>query len=304
MAKPAISVIIPTYNRMDALPWCLRALEGQTHKDFEVVLVNDGSTDESAAFLEQYCASTPLRIRVFHQANGGPARARNLAIRAVESDVALLIGDDIFATPSFVATHLAFHLDHPEWNALALGLTVWDSVHQTITPFMRWYEAIQFDYRSLLAGANPDWRYCYTSNLSFKTELIRQNSFDERFSSAAWEDSELGYRLQKKGLFQLTFLRDAVATHLHPMTFQRAVARMRTAGRMEHLFHDLHPELRSTHAPSSLHEKVVAFVAQRGWLLKAAEVSVRLLPFLSKPQMLVLAASQRSGYAIPGTKPG
>src|SRR5215470_12369590 len=136
----AVTVIIPTFNRAAALICCLEHLERQTCKDFEVVVVDDGSTDETADRVEEYKKCATLNLKFIRQANGGPARARNVAVAAASSPLVLMIGDDIFATPQFVEEHLKLHRQHPEPHTAALGLTVWEEKMQEITPFMRFLE--------------------------------------------------------------------------------------------------------------------------------------------------------------------
>ena len=181
MSESRITVIVPTYNRADVLLLCLAALEAQTMDDFDVIVVNDGSTDNTEEMLAAYARATPLRLRVLSQQNAGPARGRNLAISQTQTPLAVLIGDDILGIPTFVEEHLRFHEAHPEMDQLALGWTKWDTTHQQITPFMRWYEKIQFGYDSLLAGATPGWQHAYTSNLSIQDGAVPTESLRRAF---------------------------------------------------------------------------------------------------------------------------
>ncbi len=80
MSESRITVIVPTYNRADVLLLYLAALEAQTMRDFDVIVVNDGSTDNTEEMLAAYARDTPLHLRVLSQENAGPARGRNLAI--------------------------------------------------------------------------------------------------------------------------------------------------------------------------------------------------------------------------------
>ena len=82
-----IGVIIPTYNRSEVLLSCLRHLERQTMTDFEVVVVDDGSTDSTPKLLEEYQRRTPLHLRCIRQDNGGPARDRNVAISVLQAPI-------------------------------------------------------------------------------------------------------------------------------------------------------------------------------------------------------------------------
>jgi glycosyltransferase involved in cell wall biosynthesis len=298
MSESRITVIIPTYNRADVLLLCLAALETQTMSAFDVIVVNDGSTDNTEKDLTTYARTTPLRLRVLSQPNAGPARGRNLAISQTQTPLAVLIGDDILGTPKFVEEHIRFHEEHPDLGQLALGWTTWDTTYQQITPFMRWYEKIQFSYDSLLAGATPSWQHAYTSNLSFKTELFRQNRFDERFRYAAWEDSELAYRLTVKNQFLLTFLKQAAATHIHPTTFPQAVRRVQTLGRMKRLFRQIHPAAQFSESYGTV-DRICSVLGSCPWLLTVVTTAVdRLLPPGKAHSMLLRAHYEKTYRAI------
>lgn len=240
-----IGVVIPTYNRAEMLLSCLRYLEQQTWNDFEVVVVDDGSTDLTASVVRTYQRTSPLHLRYLSQPNAGPGRARNYGISILQAPVCLLIGDDILATPGLVETHLKLHLQRPEVEAAGLGLTRWSESDQKVTRFMRWLDegGMQFSYGPLLRGETPDWRHFYTSNLSVKTKLLRENSFDESFRGAAMEDMELGYRLERRCGLKTFFLEEALALHVHPTSFRQACRRMLNVGRSTRRFQELWPEV-------------------------------------------------------------
>ena len=243
-----ITVVIPTYNRSAILRVCLQRLEAQSVKDFEVVVVNDGSTDDTEAVLAEAQSRSSLQIRRLKQENGGPARGRNAALAHVQTRFCILIGDDILVSEHFIKRHLDLHRNNPDKAVVGLGWTHWDSELQRLTPFMRWLEDVQFEYAKLLAGATPTWQHFYTSNLSFKTDLLREARFDERFRKAAFEDLELGYRLARSKQLELVFLREALATHVHPMTLLDAARRMQAVGYSEHQMNEYWP---ATKAPAS-----------------------------------------------------
>jgi Glycosyl transferase family 2 len=240
------SVIIPTYNRMRHLAQCLKHLEAQTCGNFEVIVVDDGSSDGTLECLNTYGASAPMAFRSLHQANAGPARARNLAISQMRSPLCIMIGDDTFPEPDFVRTHVAFHETHPAVQDAAVGLTRWSEEGQTVTPLMRWLESdgVQFAYGPLLAGIPPDWHHFYTSNLSIKADLLGSSPFHEGFRIAGVEDVELGYRLTVTGGLRLTFLREAVTRHLHPCDFTGTCRRAQAIGEAMFQFDELWPDQR------------------------------------------------------------
>jgi glycosyltransferase involved in cell wall biosynthesis len=293
-----LTVIIPTYNRMQTLRLCLQSLENQTTQDFNVIVVDDGSAAEVAGALDEIKRSSPLSLQVLHQKNAGPARARNLALAHISTPFSLLIGDDILPAPDCLEAHLDFHLSHPAIKEIALGWTTWDHVHQHVTPFMKWYEELQFDYQRLSAGLTPTWQHFYTSNLSFKTSLFQDHPFDERFRSAAWEDIELGFRLMTAEQASLTFVKNACATHIHPTTFSQATRRMRTLGRNERFFHSLWPSARPT-SVTDTKSKVCRFLGGYPGLLSLLTFSTDLLGNLIKPakiHAMLLRSHHQRGY--------
>ncbi len=90
-----ITVIITAYNIASWLGECLDAVQAQTYRDLEILLVDDGSTDGTGAVCDRY-ASGDHRIRVIHQSNGGPSRARNAALDLASGEwIFFLDGDDV-----------------------------------------------------------------------------------------------------------------------------------------------------------------------------------------------------------------
>jgi len=291
-----IGVIIPTYNRWDRLLQCLRHLEMQTCKDFEVFVVDDGSTDETGAQIEKYRRTAPFPMSCLHQANSGPARARNQAIAHLRSPLCLMIGDDIFATPDLVGRHLEFHQSHPAEEAAAIGLTRWSESEQVVTPHMRWLDSdgIQFSYGDLFRGVAPSWKHFYTSNLSVKTAYVKSNPFYEGFPSAGMEDIELGYRLSVDYGLQMFFLADAIAEHVHPTNFFQSCKRAVDIGAAEYVFGELWPEHRASN-PRSGKRRLLSTVARHPLLLRGFAAAASLLAYVWYPNPLVGRALQFYG---------
>lgn len=89
-----ISIIIPVYNACTVLPRCLRSVMAQTVTDWNLLLVDDGSTDGSDIICDEWSAKD-ARIAVLHQKNGGPSKARNLGLEhAVGDKITFLDADD------------------------------------------------------------------------------------------------------------------------------------------------------------------------------------------------------------------
>lgn len=92
--NPTVSVIVPIYNVSRFLPECIESVINQTYNDFELILVDDGSTDESGAICDNY-AKADNRIKVIHKPNGGLTSARNAGLRIASGEwIMHLDGDD------------------------------------------------------------------------------------------------------------------------------------------------------------------------------------------------------------------
>lgn len=264
-----IGVIIPTYNRSEVLLSCLRHLEQQTMTDFEVVVVDDGSTDSTPQLLAEYQSRTSLNLRYIRQDNSGRSRARNTAISALQAPICVMIGNDIFASPDLVAKHLQLHRQSPGIQVAGVGLTCWSESGQTVTKFMRWVveAGVQFSYNDLLHGVAPNWKHFYTSNISLKTQLLKENPFSESFTRYGMEDIELGYRLEQKCNLEIVFLPNALAHHLHPTNFRQACARAYDAGSSSRVFHDMWPHSAPSSRNSLLRRCLRFLMMRTSWLL-------------------------------------
>ena len=92
--EPLISVIIPIYNVAPYLRECLDSVLAQTFADWEAICVDDGSTDESGAILDEY-AARDSRFRIIHQKNAGVSAARNAALKKAQGEyIAFVDADD------------------------------------------------------------------------------------------------------------------------------------------------------------------------------------------------------------------
>lgn len=91
------SIIVPVYNIKDFLDECIQSVLQQTYSEWELILVDDGSTDRSAAICDEYVAADP-RIQVIHKLNGGVSSARNTGLRQAKNEwIVYLDGDDKLA---------------------------------------------------------------------------------------------------------------------------------------------------------------------------------------------------------------
>ncbi|HBW37310.1 MAG TPA: hypothetical protein DEF89_19225 [Desulfosporosinus sp.] len=95
--KSYVSVIIPCYNAAKTLPWTLKSLENQSYKDFEVIIINDGSSDKIHEVVDNYLNQSSLNIRYIEQSNSGVSVARNNGLKNANGKyICFLDGDDVY----------------------------------------------------------------------------------------------------------------------------------------------------------------------------------------------------------------
>ena len=239
-----VSVVIPTFERMDVLPEVVAALERQqAAPPFEVIVVDDGSRDATAAFLGAY--SGPLALRVLRQDNRGPAAARNAGVAAAGGALVAFLGDDTVPAPDWLAVHVAAHAARGDRQPLAvIGYTGWHP-RMRLTPFLRYINehGLQFGYALIDDPERVPFNFFYTSNVSLSRELLLREPFDLGFPYAAWEDIELSYRMRERCGLGIVYEPRARVSHLHPTDFARFTRRQEKAGESAVVFWRLHPEL-------------------------------------------------------------
>lgn len=242
---PEISVVIPTYNRMDVLPEVLAALEAQEQApSFEVVVVDDGSSDGTGEWLGR--RSWRMPAEVVSQQNLGPAKARNRGVALASGGRVAFLGDDTVPSRGWLAAHHRAAQARPDRDRLAvLGYTGWHS-RLRLNPFLEYINeyGLQFGYALIDEPEKVPFNFFYTSNVSLPRELLLAEPFDLRFPYAAWEDIELSYRLEKGGM-RLVYESSATVAHDHPTSVKRFISRQEKAGYSAVVFYLLHQELGS-----------------------------------------------------------
>lgn len=120
MKQPAISLIVPIYNGKDVLPACLASIAAQTFRDFECIVVDDGSTDGTAEVLDEFCAAD-ARFIPLHIENAGVSAARNQGLSQARGEYICFVDGDDIVYPEYLS-----HLYHPEYDFSLSGISTWD----------------------------------------------------------------------------------------------------------------------------------------------------------------------------------
>lgn len=235
------SVVVPTYNRKPILEKCLRAMERQQWTEanniqgYEVVLVDDGSTDGTVAWLQSNQAEFP-HVKLLQQDHQGPAAARNLGVERATGDTIIFIDSDLVVTENFLQAH-ADKLTQGEKELGSDRLFTYGSVINTANfddPTAEPYKLTDFSAA-----------YFATGNVAIARKWLDQAGlFDTRFQLYGWEDLELGVRLKQLGL-KLIKCPEAVGYHWHPPfsleQIPNLIDKEIQRGRMGVLFYQKHP---------------------------------------------------------------
>lgn len=103
---PRVSIIVPAYNAARYLPAAIESVISQSEQDWELILVDDGSTDRTAVIIDE-AAARDNRIRAFHKQNGGTSEAKNYGIERAEGDWITILDADDLLHPQFLKQLLA-----------------------------------------------------------------------------------------------------------------------------------------------------------------------------------------------------
>lgn len=99
--KDLISVIVPVYNVEKYLKQCICSITSQSYDNLEIILVDDGSTDQSGKICDD-CAKTDKRIKVIHKKNGGPSSARNVALDVCKGEYIAFVDSDDWVDQDYI----------------------------------------------------------------------------------------------------------------------------------------------------------------------------------------------------------
>ncbi len=236
-----ISVVIPTYNRLDTLQHVVPTLLAQdlARDRYEILVCDSNSTDGTAEYLARV-SSEAGNVRHLPAAYGGRAAARNAGVAAARGRIVLFNDADILAAPDLLSWHLRRHDERAHIAVVGLEVQVRnldDYAHKRDRPEAR--GSLHPATRKRLS-----WLYFLTGNASVeRVDLLRVGSFDESFTGYGHEDLELGYRLQRAGV-EIVYEPEAVNYHCQDVSVGDQKEKMKLAGRSTVRFYRKHPDYR------------------------------------------------------------
>jgi glycosyltransferase involved in cell wall biosynthesis len=239
MKKPVISVIIPTYNRSANIKKNLEAFE-KIDGDFEIVVINDGSSDNTEKVVKNFIKNTNLTVKYIKQANKGAAAARNTGFKSAKGEYVLFMDDDMLPVQS---DFLKEHLLTLSKEYACLGSIEWppEIVKTEIMNFI--CPGPQFDFGTIKNPEDCGHTYFMTGNISLHRSWLAKELFDEQ-QPFGFEDVELGCRLGKQGLI-IKYNPRAKLHHYHKYsTFDEFLAAMEKRNSSYQYYVNKHPELK------------------------------------------------------------
>jgi glycosyltransferase involved in cell wall biosynthesis len=217
-----LAVIVTTYNRPDALAAVLDGYAAQSAQDFELLVADDGSTEDTARAVRAFTVRVPFPVRHVWQEDRGfrAAAIRNKAVAGCDADYVIFTDGDCVPSRSFVAQHR--RLAEPGWflsgNRVLLseGFTRRAIAQHLPLHALSWADWMRAWSRGDVNRVAPlvrladgpwrkrharDWAGVKTCNLSlWRRDLLAVNGLDERYSGWGLEDSDLAIRLLHAGI--------------------------------------------------------------------------------------------------------
>src|SRR6266540_541533 len=289
-----LSVVIPTYNRAKRLRACLDALSVQTQatSDFEVIVVIDGSTDETVEILKNFDA--PFLLRTVFQKNSGQPSALNNGINQAKGRYCLFIDDDIVADPRLVTEHLRTQHQHPK-------VVVVGQITLSLPVNAGWYtrafaQGWRDHYDQLNQGTIPiTWEDCYSGNMSAPREaLLACGGF--ALNLVRGYDVELAKRLENQGC-SLVYRPNALGCQDEQKGFWELSQDAEKAGKVDVMLYSQDPQLLSQALASFSQDSWRKLLLRR--LLLALNIQPKFLELLGR--LIRNPARKQSWYGITQT---
>lgn len=288
-----LSVIVPTHNRKEYLPDLLTSLAAQDYPAdrWELVLVDDGSSDDTPDYLKAYKGARPANMCVILQSQSGVATARNNASRVAKGRALLFLDDDMIASPRLVAEHAEVHLQDAEAVVVGHLSVPWSNR----APWVAWEDwQLMRHFEALASGRRvPGPRDFYSGNCSVSAEQFKRVSGYDT-SLPRTEDVELGYRLRDAGA-RFYYRGEAESLHLGKHTYEGWLRNARLYGRCDVI-------LAWEKAHVGLQGEIFRWYHLRNSLNRALVSTCIRVPALQGPAIKVLDLLGRAGYRLGAHK--
>jgi len=208
-----ISIIIPMYNSEKTILDTLSGLEDQTRKDFEVIVVDDGSTDASPKLVEQFKEKTHLSLRLVRQENAGPAKARNRGVESSQGKIIIFLDSDCIPPKNWVEEMTLPLRENIVGSNCGYRVKNKDSI------VARYVDYEMAKRHEKMVGKHIDTLGGYSACL-LREIFMKVGGFDTAYTTSSGEDFDLAFRITKMG-YRLVFVDKTFVYHYHPDSLKR-----------------------------------------------------------------------------------
>lgn len=175
MMDNIVSIIVPVYNVARYLPECLDSITGQTYKGLQIILADDGSTDESGKICDEY-AARDSRITVIHQANAGAANAKNAGLDAATGQFIAFVDSDDRVESDWIEKLLSASLES-DADVVECSFRMEYVTHSTAGNDPDTFVKARFETEEYLRQYPTLWSCALFWNKLFRAELLRDVRF-------------------------------------------------------------------------------------------------------------------------------
>lgn len=181
-----ISIIVPVYNVEEYLPTCIESILNQSYKNFELILVDDGSPDKSGDICDNY-AKRDNRIKVIHQINSGVSKARNTGIDNATGEWILFVDSDDELTDNSLECYISSIAESNEVDAIISGMKKVFAIDEKDAEFFSLEDKtfIKKDFEDMMNYIESKYLFGFVWSRLFKNDIIKRNNirFNERLAS-------------------------------------------------------------------------------------------------------------------------
>lgn len=263
MSKLSVSIVIPAYNAQKIISKTIEACLQQNYSnEYEVIVVDDGSTDDTADIIKKY------PVKYIYQNNSGPAAARNTGWKAASGEIICFIDSDCIPEKNWVEKIVKRYTSDEiggvggSYDIINKDSLLARCIHEEI------------GQRHITTSGETD--YLGSFNLSYRKKVLeKMGGFNESFKHASGEDNDLSYRVKKAG-YKLIFDKDIKVSHHHQTNFLKYLKEQYRHGYWRMKLYRLHPDM----AKGDSYAGILDFIQPP---LAMVIVCTAIIPFFYKP---------------------
>jgi len=232
-----VSVVIPTYNGEKKIRETLEALSAQDHSEYEIIVVNDGSTDQTEKIIKELQKEIS-QLRIVTQENQGPGRARNRGVEEAKGEIIAFTDDDCVPERKWLRKITEMFKEDKKIGIIG-GTYLPDQKENT------WIDRWQRSNTNIFmeSGLGKKIHFFETNNMAIRKDIFKEvGGFNLLFGGKEGsEDIDLNYKVLKKG-YHLILSPEARLKHKHKENLKGLLKRAHIAGSGDAMFMLINPE--------------------------------------------------------------